>query len=147
MRRHYALLALLFLTACTFGSHVQRTPLEDAELAYAQTSIAYEATMLSLQDARALGRATFPDSAWSRVEDLQKIVQRYTPNVRSLLNLWRTAGTKPATFDETLTKIADAGVELQKILASVTAKKKTSRATPPLWRTDAGGTLALAEVR
>lgn len=118
------LLCIMFVGCVTAAppGGAERSDLETAELRYAQSSIAYEATMISLQDARALGREVFPDAQWQRVMDLQMLVQRHTPTVRSLLNLWRTSGEKPANIGEVLDKIVGAGVELTSILVSVQAK-------------------------
>lgn len=128
----------LLLPACmSTAPQPDRSPLERAELTYAETSVVYKATMESLQDLRRLGRDVFPDARWQRVEELQALVQRHTPKARALLNLWRATGKKPSNYDETLVVIADAAAHLATIYAEVAArapKKDTFFAAPIMFR-------------
>lgn len=118
MRRHatFALVVLL-LVGCASAPQVQRSPLETAKLAYADASLAYEAAMLSAQDAR---RAhLISDAQWTRVDQAQSIVQKYTPLIRSGLNLWTSTGAKPDSFDGSLSKMLGAVAEVSKVLSEV----------------------------
>lgn len=98
-------LVVVIVTGCPATS-VQRTPLQIAELTYAEGSLAYEFAQKVIKAAEAEGRVN--DAQWSRYKEAEAIVQQYAPLVRSALDLWRASGTKPEVFDALAQKLANA---------------------------------------
>jgi hypothetical protein len=115
-----AVVLVLIVTSCAPSASVQgvqRSPLETAKLAYADSSIGYEALMESVVAARAAHRIS--DEQWKKVEEAQRIVQVATPRLRSALNLWEASGTKPPTYTAAITEIAEAIQAISTISAEV----------------------------
>jgi hypothetical protein len=110
-----ALCLSLCLSACT--TTAAKSPLDVAKLSYADTSLAYQTAMLSLQDARAAHLMN--DAQWSRVERAQFLVQKFAPIVRQGLDLWEQTGQKPTTYDATMLKLANAIAELAAVRSEV----------------------------
>lgn len=112
------LLAALILSACAGTANApKRSPLEIAELAYAEGSIGYEFGMTALVDARSA--RLISDARWSRVDQAQKLVRQYAPMVRAGLDLWRATGSKPQTLDAALAKLAAAFSEVTAVRVEV----------------------------
>jgi len=120
MRRQFAamfLLAAIFVSGCVTTHAPERTPLETAKLAYVDSSLAYEAGMLSVQDARAAHLVT--DAQWQRVEAAQSEVRRYQPLVRSALQLWEANGAKPTSYDDLIVRLLNAVADITRVLSEV----------------------------
>lgn len=98
----------LTLTSC--ASSTARAPIEEAKLIFAQTSIAYEAGMLTAQDLRRAHQLN--DAQWSRVDQAQKIAQTYSSVVRSMLSVWQVGGSKPGDYDAAIRKLLNAVAEI-----------------------------------
>jgi hypothetical protein len=115
-----AMIVAFLITGCASVANapdVKRSPLEIAELAYAEGSIGYEFGMTAVVDARAA--RLISDAQWTRVDQAQKLVRQYAPMVRSGLDLWRATGSKPTSFDEAMSKLAAAFSEVTAIRSEV----------------------------
>lgn len=111
-----SLVAIVVLVS-SCGSSQQRSGLETAKLAYADASLAYEATMQSLVDLRAAHKVT--DAQWQQVDYLQAKVQAAQPIVRGALTLWQSSGTQPVSYAAASKEVSDALAFLFAILQEV----------------------------
>lgn len=97
----------------------QRSPLEQAKLAYVDASIAYEATMNALVDLRSAHRIT--DAQWVQIDNLQTQVIRTTPLIKAGLRTWAATGQEPATYEINRNDMLTAVTALQSALAQAEA--------------------------
>lgn len=111
------LLAVVLVSSCALAPKPELSPLQKTELAYAQASVAYEAAMLSLVDARKARVCN--DSCWQMVDTLQTEARRYQPLVRSSLDVWRLSTEKPANIEDLLNKLVSIVGQLQAVQKGV----------------------------
>lgn len=114
---HVVAVVLFIVVGCSLAPQPQLTALQKAETQYAQVALAYEATMLSLQDARSAGYVN--DAQWQRIATIQTQVQRYQPVYRASLDLWKTLGSEPTEYADIARKVFDLLASLKSIAAEV----------------------------
>lgn len=113
------LIAALLISGCgTFSAMSgQRTALQDAELAYVEASIGFDAAADVITAARSQGRSALSDASWAIFDSTQRTVAAAAPTVRAMLTSWRATGVKPSGFDANLavlTSARDSAVSIQK---------------------------------
>jgi hypothetical protein len=113
------LVVMMVITACAPASvgGVQRSPLEKAKLAYADSSIAYEAGMEAIVAARSAHLVT--DEQWAAVDKAQAVVRAVTPRWRAALTLWADSGTQPPSYSAVVAEVAEAVRTISKVAAEV----------------------------
>lgn len=104
------LVMVLLLVDCATQ---QLTALQQAELAYVESSIAYEAAQNVVVQARS--QHLVSDGAWKIFDDAQIAVQNEAPKVRQMLTAWRATGTKPAGFDAAISLLQGAASSVDQI--------------------------------
>lgn len=104
------------LAGCA-SSSPQRTPLETAKLSYADTALAYEAAMSSIEALRDDGHVT--DAQLIEVIKARNLVRTTAPFVRKSIDLWQSSGTKPSNYDAVIKQVTDAVNLITAILAEV----------------------------
>ena len=117
MKRASVVVVLVSLLVVGCASTSTKSPVETAKLSYADASLAYEAAMMTIQDARANHHVT--DAQWNQVVNAQKEVQKYAPVVRSALDLWAATGTQPASYNDAVASFAAAIAQITSVAKSV----------------------------
>jgi len=88
---------LLFLTSCS-SVFPNANSVGQLELTYITLSDAYSTSMNIIRAQRAQGKVT--DEQWSRVEEAQKMIQKFGPQLRDLIDLYRLTSQKPRNIDD-----------------------------------------------
>lgn len=121
MKRKIVPALLIFVVACAGFTQnpdgTKRSPREIAELSYVTGSVGYEFAQEVVKAAEAAGKIN--DAQWQRYKDAERTVQAYAPIVRASLDLWRSTGVKPDSYDAAAQKLANARADATAVRVEV----------------------------